>query len=45
MSTLAYRLTLMARALARSDRELNGNRHRYVAVQFALAQELIGAGL
>jgi len=41
MSHTAYRLHLMRRALARSDRELFGQRHRYQAVQFRVAAALI----
>lgn len=41
MSCEAYRLTLMQRALARSDAELFGNRQRYLDVAKRLAQRLL----
>lgn len=41
MSNDAYRLSLMRRALARSDEELFGNRHRYFEVAQRLAARLI----
>jgi hypothetical protein len=36
-----YRLELMQRALARSDRELHGKRHLYAACAFNLAARII----
>lgn len=36
-----YRLALMQRALTRSDAELFGNRAKYSAVAFNLAQAII----
>jgi hypothetical protein len=36
-----YRLELMQRALARSDRELHGTRHLYAACAFKLAARII----
>ena len=41
MSWTAYRLTLMRRALARNDRELFGNRHRYETALHHVASALI----
>ena len=41
MSETAYRLILMRRALARSDRELCGNRPRYEQVLHRVAGQLI----
>lgn len=40
-SDLVMRFRLMARALARSDAELFGNRHRYERVRFECAARLI----
>ncbi|WP_213766605.1 hypothetical protein [Caballeronia sp. dw_19] len=41
MSDEAFRLSLMRRALSRSDEELFGNRHRYFEVARKLAARLI----
>ncbi len=41
MSYEAYRLKLMMRALERSDAELHGFRHRYLAVAQSLSARLI----
>lgn len=40
-TSTVYRLELMQRALTRSDAELFGNRTKYSAVAFALAQAII----
>ena len=45
LSEDAALLHLMHRALRRSDRELFGNRSRYEARLFQLAQRLIGRGV
>ncbi|MEO5774700.1 MAG: hypothetical protein ABIQ32_11365 [Sphingomicrobium sp.] len=41
MSCAAYRMTLLQRALARSDAELFGQRQRYVDVARRLATRLL----
>lgn len=41
MSDDAYRLSIMRRALARSDAERFGNRHRYLEVAQRVAARLI----